>query len=132
MSVRRDIFQRTISFFVRWCCVALRHGTGPLTTHFRLQRQIRGCIRCGRIFLPGEPFRTCGLCRDNHDLCVSCHRRHQRHREAAAAAEAHRSSRAPLSTHPMYAEAWTPDCRRNRHQFHCSQFPAPPPPTART
>ena len=90
-----------IAYALRWLRLLLRVGHTPVQQHFKLQRSIRGCIVCARLFLPNEHFFTCGVCGDKHDLCSRCHGKH------GYRAGTPRSRRSPLRTHVIDAEEGT-------------------------
>ena len=72
-----------------------KYGRRAVRTHLQLQRQIRGCLSCARLFLPEESFVTCGICSDHHDLCLDCFRKQ------GPGIRRRRSIRAPMDQHPM-------------------------------
>ena len=58
---------------LRWGRAGIRFGPGRLRHHFEAQRKIVGCLACGLLRLPEEPYYSCGLC-DDWELCEPCYR----------------------------------------------------------
>jgi hypothetical protein len=83
----------------RWAklACALRSATA-VTTHLALAREVRACIVCVRLALPGDTIYSCGICEDRHDLCARCHD------DTRQLGVGVRSSRADLARHPMHEE----------------------------
>jgi hypothetical protein len=104
--LRMDLFRflqlipEALFYALRRTCLFLSVGSTALRTHERLQRQIRGCIVCARVFFPGDSFYTCSLCDESHDLCETCFHK----RTVTTPTAVSRSSRLPLEHHPMHVE----------------------------
>jgi hypothetical protein len=105
-----DVFRFLLSipealrYALRWTRLLLAVGSTALRTHERLQRQIRGCIVCARVFFPGDSFYTCSLCEESHDLCDTCFQKRTVTTPPPPTAICSRSSRLPLENHPMHVE----------------------------
>eukprot|EP01052_Picozoa_sp_SAG31_P010687 SAG31_NODE_592_length_13726_cov_7.188082_7_plen_369_part_00 len=83
-----------------WLACSLR-SVAAVTTHLALAREVRACILCVRLLLPGDSIFSCGICEERHDLCTSCFRdRHESHQLGVG----ERSSRAVFARHPMHRE----------------------------
>ena len=59
----------------RWVLLSMRLGPKRMAFHFKAQRRINGCIKCGMLRLPMEEYFTCGQC-DDTDMCHSCFVQH--------------------------------------------------------
>ena len=87
------------SVLFRWVKLACSlRSTTAITTHLALSREIRACIVCVRLMLPGDRFYTCGICEDRHDVCARCHN------DSRELGVGERNSRADFTRHPMHEE----------------------------
>jgi long-chain acyl-CoA synthetase len=87
------------SVLCRWAGLACSlRSTSAVTTHLRLAREVRACILCVRLTVPGDTFYSCGVCEDRHDICARCHD------DSRALGVGERSSRAEFARHPMHRE----------------------------
>ena len=96
----------------RWACLGCSlRSVSAVTTHLELSREVRGCLRCARLTLPGDVYYACGVCEDTHDICAGCH---DQRREVGVAGG--RSTRDELSRHSAVHSEHLPLVDRSCHE----------------
>ena len=82
--------------------ISLR-SVSAITAHFKLSREVRGCIVCGRVTLPHDVYFTCGICEERHDVCVRCYDQTSGDRTVPLGVGP-RTQQAAMADHPMHRD----------------------------